>query len=434
MRQFDAGSRAGQWSVTLPAAPDSILYVVATQADGDFAVTAPLRVLDSNGGRVVINEVLPAPSADLNDDHKIDSNDEFIELYNPSSEPLSLAGWQLSDATGDVSPIRRFTFGPGRFINGGERLLLWHNESRISLNNQNEHVRLLNPTGGEVDRIDWEKSPKHGLSISRIPDGQDWQAGTKVTPGKKNAPVDSNNDNGAPAPTAVPKSADNSHDKREAEAGPTLEPTHGQAGGPPGSVAQSKLAGLEVRVEFRAIVIAPPGLYNGSIYVADPAPNPNEIYAGIGINVFLRKGQFPPLQEGDQVLVRGVLKSFRGEMEVQIDSAEQIWRISAATPLQPLPVTVADIGEALEGRLVSFTGAVSSWQGDSLFLIDPTHSEVAPVRVTVRSSLGWKRPYVKKGQIFHVIGIVSQFAENAPWNGGYRVLVRFKEDLRKDGN
>ena len=101
--------------------------------------------------------------------------------------------------------------------------------------------------------------------------------------------------------------------------------------------------------------------------------------------------------------------------------------------MQPLPVTTRDIGEALEGRLVTFTGVVSKWQGDSIYLSDPMQPDAEPVRVTVRTSLGWKRPYVKKGERFQVTGLVSQMASAAPWNGGYRVLVRFKEDLVKIG-
>jgi hypothetical protein len=53
------------------------------------------------------------------------------------------------------------------------------------------------------------------------------------------------------------------------------------------------------------------------------------------------------------------------------------------------------------------------------------------VRVTVRSSLGWKRPYVKLGEVWEVTGLVSQFARAAPWNGGYRILVRWPSDLVK---
>jgi len=42
-----------------------------------------------------------------------------------------------------------------------------------------------------------------------------------------------------------------------------------------------------------------------------------------------------------------------------------------------------------------------------------------------------KRPYVKKGEFYQVTGIVSQFASAAPWNDGYRVLVRYPTDLVK---
>jgi hypothetical protein len=120
-------------------------------------------------------------------------------------------------------------------------------------------------------------------------------------------------------------------------------------------------------------------------------------------------------------------------MELVLDSVDQIWplaqtRCSAQiTPLRPLPVTVADIGEALEGRLVTFHGVVSGWQGDSILLVDPARPDLPAVRVTVRSSLPWKRPYVQKGERWQATGIVSQFALTHPWNGGYRILVRYQE-------
>ncbi|MCA9008071.1 MAG: hypothetical protein KDA70_22595, partial [Planctomycetaceae bacterium] len=71
----------------------------------------------------------------------------------------------------------------------------------------------------------------------------------------------------------------------------------------------------------------------------------------------------------------------------------------------------------------------TGWQGDSIFLSDPADSDAAPVRVTVRSTLDWRRPYVNEGERFRVTGIVGQFASTAPWNDGYRVLVRYPSDL-----
>ena len=358
----------------------------------------------------------------------INSDDEYIELYNPGDQPVSLTGWQLSDVTGDATPGRRFTFGSGRYIAGHSYLLLRRAETRINLNNTDDAVRLLKADGAEVDQIGWAQSPRRGHSLSRLPDGGAWHEGN-ATPGQANK-IATNNKTEA----ANPPDTHDDDDKDDDDEPPPvrLEPTYGQAGGPPASIAQSKLAGLEQWVELRAVVTAPPGLYNATIYVADPAPDYTVgPLAGMGINVYLRNGEFPSLAEGDRVLVRGLLRSFRGEMELQLESPTQIWRLDGGAPLQPLPIAAGEVGETLEGRLVTFTSIVTGWQGDSIFVVDPAHPEAEAIRVTVRSSLPWRRPYVQKGQRWQVTGIVSQFAREAPWNGGYRVLVRYKDDLVK---
>ncbi|MEZ4683866.1 MAG: lamin tail domain-containing protein [Caldilineaceae bacterium] len=373
--------------------------------------------------------------SDHNRDGQVNTDDEFIELYNPSPYPLSLDGWQLFDAGAEAGG-RPYTFRSGAFINGRSWLVLYRSVSHVSLNNTNEVVSLRDPDGVEIDRITWVNNPGQGASRSRLPDGAGWQDG-HATPGQANEPFSA--DRVEPWPTPIgshgSQGSDQQQDDDDNNDPPPpiqLDPRHGQAGGPPASVAQSKLSGLDADVEFYAVVTAPPGLFNATIYVADPAPDPQAgPYAGIGINVYLRQAFYPTLQEGDRVRVRGVLKSFRGEMELQLADASAIQRVGTSTVLQPLPVTGAEIGETLEGRLVSLQGIVTGWQGDSIFLQDPANPTAEAVRVTVRSSTGWRRPYVNRGERWQVTGIVSQFAREAPWNGGYRILVRYPTDLVK---
>ncbi len=430
VRQLDIPPHDGRWTVTLPAVPGSFLYAVATQRDGDFAITAPLVVRDGGGGSVVINEVLPAPGADWNGDGSTNSDDEFIELYNTGDVPVSLAGRQLSDDRGDATPGRRFSFGPGRFIGGHEYLALWRTETRLALNDSGDHVRLLDANGAELDRIDWAQAPAGGRSLSRFPDGQGWVAGTLATPGRANRGMDNpGGGDGAPPAQDGPKQQATHQDKQ-----PDIGPTYGQASGPPASLALAKLRGLAAPVEFRAQVTVPPGLFNSAIYVADPAPLDDGAVitlAGLGIQVYLDGGEFRPLREGDWVLVRGFTRSYRGEMEVSVQRPDQVWRFASGKALLPLAVTIGEIGESLEGRLVTLTGVISRWQGDSFYLIDPATPQAEAVRVTVRSSLDWQRPYVNKGEVYRVTGVVSQFAQKAPWNGGYRVLVRYQSDIVK---
>jgi len=437
LQQLDLPVGQQRWQVTIPALPNTFLYAVATQADGDFAITAPLYVLPATGGAVQLNEILPAPWADHNGDGMVNTDDEFIELYNPSPQPLSLDGWQLLDATAEAGSGRAFTFGNGQVIRGYGWLVLYHSESRISLNNENEFIALRNPSGTEIDRIGWAVNPGRGSSLSRLPDGAVWERG-HPTPGQANEPFSEDRvapypgNAGPTPPPPIKRKKDENEDDYDLPPPVQLDPSHGQAGGPPASVAQSKLSGLEADVEFYAVVTAPPGLFNATIYVADPAPHPADgPYAGIGLNIYSRQALYPALQEGDRVRVRGKLKSFRGEMELQLLDASAIQRVGSGLPLQPLPVSGAEIGESLEGRLVTFSGRVSGWQGDSIYLLDPTAPDAEAVRVTVRSSTGLRRPYVNRGDEWRATGIVSQFAWEAPWNGGYRLLVRYPEDLVK---
>lgn len=425
VRQLDLPPADGRWHVTIPAAPGSMIYAVATQLDGDFAISAPIYVAPAEGGRVIINEVLPAPGADHNGDGQTNTDDEYIELINVGSAPLSLADYSLGDAS-SATGGRRFTFGSDRFIGAGERLLLWHREIGLSLNDDADFVQLFDAEGTVLDHIAWEQRER-GPSLSRVPDGGDWQNKTPPTPGQANRSYP------PPDPPKPPKADDPPVDP--ADVGDPQSPNFGQATGPPGSIALAKVRGLYSVVEFRAQVVVPPGLFPSAIYVAEAALDANGApmpVAGLGIQVYLNAGDFIPMQEGDWVLVRGgVVKSFRGELEIQIDEPGQAWPYEPGTPLAPLPTTVSAIGESLEGRLVTFTGFVTGWQGDSIFLGDPANPDAPSIRVTVRSSLDWRRPYVQKGELFAVTGVVSQFGTASPWNDGYRVLVRFERDLVK---
>lgn len=415
IRQLDLPTADGEWRVTIPALPGSLIFAVATQVDGDFAVTMPLRVPENGSARVWINEVMPVPLSDFNDDGVADTGDEYIELWNAGPAAISLAGWVLEDRPADEPAVRRrFTLGPQHFLSAGDHLLIWSRESFIGLNNRNERLDLFDAAGNLVDTLSWSDSPGGDRTLSRIPDGGHWDIWSP-SPGRSNGDYSQ-----IIPPTATPPAW--------AVAGSAAPGTlGGEAVGPFGSVTASKLTGLGERVRFVGVVTAPPGLFNSAIYVADPAGDGET--AALGIQIYLRQGNFPVLAEGDRVEVQGTMHSNRGEREILVESQEDLWRLGPGDPLSPLPVSVADIAEPLEGRLVTFEGIVSGYRGNSIFLADPDNAEADPVEVHVRSSLSWRRPFVNEGERWRVVGIVGQFAQKAPWNGGYWVLVRYKWDL-----
>ncbi|HEY2979581.1 MAG TPA: lamin tail domain-containing protein [Anaerolineales bacterium] len=99
---------------------------------------------------IIINELAWAGTA-------ASTSDEWIELYNPSSAAVSLAGWQLRADDGEPSIDLTGTIPAGGFY-----LLERTDENTVSditadqlysgdLSNTGEKLRLFNPTGVQID-------------------------------------------------------------------------------------------------------------------------------------------------------------------------------------------------------------------------------------------------------------------------------------------
>lgn len=106
-------------------------------------VCAPLEV----SGSVVLNEVDSQPA-------------DWVELYNPGTEPFDLSGYELRDNSDDID--HRWAFAAGTTIAGGEFLLVEQGDVGITDGKETkfgefgiggaDEIRLFNPTGNLVDR------------------------------------------------------------------------------------------------------------------------------------------------------------------------------------------------------------------------------------------------------------------------------------------
>ena len=134
---------------------------------------------------LVISEVLADPpsgaAGDANQDGQRNTyEDEFIELYNAGSTPISLAGWRLGDSS---SPDNFFQFPSDAVIEPGSYVVLfgggnptgftvpvYTDDGRIGngLTNSGEHIRLLDNTNTEVASVSHDEWPKD-QSIVRNP-------------------------------------------------------------------------------------------------------------------------------------------------------------------------------------------------------------------------------------------------------------------------
>ncbi|MEO0249984.1 MAG: lamin tail domain-containing protein, partial [candidate division WOR-3 bacterium] len=132
----------------------------------------------------VINEFLPRPGFDWNNDGTIDVFDEFIEVENLGPIDVDLANWKLDDEANLGSPP--FTL-PSKKLKPGERALFYGSTTHILLDDGGDSVRLINPRGVIVDARTYGVIKLPDQSYCRIPDGEGyWRHPCFPTPGLEN--------------------------------------------------------------------------------------------------------------------------------------------------------------------------------------------------------------------------------------------------------
>ncbi len=172
-------------------------------------------------GDIVINEFLPDPDPQINL-----PNEEFVELKNNKSFPVTLSGWKFSDAATTVS-LPTFTIPADSFAvlckaaaidsflsRGFNDILFVPLTSLPAINNSNEVLSLIDNNENIIDRVNYDinwyndaSKASGGWTIERIDptticgEGLNWQASLDSnggTPGKRNSVFGTYTDNDAP--------------------------------------------------------------------------------------------------------------------------------------------------------------------------------------------------------------------------------------------
>jgi len=156
-----------------------------------------LRVVTQSGAGLVINEFLadnttiPDPSGDF---------DDYIELFNPTPNPVLLTGKYLTDKKTNLKKWR-FT-QPNLVLAPNQFLIIWCDEQQsqpgihtnFKLSKDGEFIALTENDGITViDSLSFGPQ-KQDTSYSRIPDGNSNWLFTNPTPGNPNVVVSNRDD------------------------------------------------------------------------------------------------------------------------------------------------------------------------------------------------------------------------------------------------
>lgn len=146
-----------------------------TAGDNNLPEDAPIAPIASQLQPLAITELLPNPAPPASD-----STDEYVEIYNPNSEPIDLSGYKLQTGN-SYSYSHTFTSGT---IAGGSYEALTVTETGALLANSGGKARLIDPSGAIISETPAYDTADDGQAWALV-DGS-WAWTTTPTPNEAN--------------------------------------------------------------------------------------------------------------------------------------------------------------------------------------------------------------------------------------------------------
>jgi hypothetical protein len=175
--------RYANWAISVTATPSPIPTATLVPTKFKTSTPAPLPPPPLIG----INEFVPRPGHDWNNDGVVNVGDEYIELINHGVITVNLSGYSLDDeANIGSSPYRL----PSVTLKPGERMVFYGKDTGLQLSDGGDGVRLIKPSGQLGDAYNYTVVKYPDQSYCRLPDNgglDDWNTNCFPTPGLQNA-------------------------------------------------------------------------------------------------------------------------------------------------------------------------------------------------------------------------------------------------------
>jgi hypothetical protein len=175
--------KQSNWAFTVTATPSPT--PTPTRTPIGFRTSTPL--IPPPPPLLVINEFVPRPGHDWNNDGVINVGDEYIEILNHGVVDVNLTGYKLDDEANIGSPPFNL---PALTVKPGERTVFYGSQTGLLLSDGGDGVRLLKPNGQLMDAYNYFVVEFPDQSFCRLPDNggaDDWNTKCYPTPGLKNS-------------------------------------------------------------------------------------------------------------------------------------------------------------------------------------------------------------------------------------------------------
>ena len=330
-----------------------------------------------NAANLEITEVLPNPEGS--------DNNEFIEIYNPTNKTVELGGLKLDDEKEGSSD---HTIKDNTKLKPKSYFVFAKKNTGITLNNTSDQARIMYPDKSLISKISY-KDAKEGSSFN----GKRWSS--IVTPGFQNKIKQKST-----KPTKQNSSQNNTRNRAPEYLKTTLK-----------NIPDFK---EEQKVQVRGIVATTPETISSRYFYIVGSP---------GLQIYNHNTNFPDLQIGDRIEVKGELSQAYGEWRLKTEDKFAIRKIDHPGKPKPEQFNIAQIGENYEGGLAQVQGEITEIKSNYFFVDDGT----AEIKAYTKPNTGINIDKYSTGDLIKTTGIVSQRSDE------YRLLPRKPEDITKTG-
>ncbi len=334
--------------------------------------------------KVIINELLPNPEG--SDTPSAGSGQgEWIELKNQGQIGVDLFNWKIKDS----SSSQPFKFSRNLWLESGEFYLLERAESKITLNNNYEILKLSNDLDELIDEVEYSAATE-GESYARGQNGK-WFWTTVITPGQENEIQVSESKASQVAGVKIVKGAAN-----KAIIETTLE----------------KVKELEVgdQVRIKGTVAVLPGVLGTQIFY---------ITGSGGLQIYNYKKDFPNLKIGDEVEITGELSLAYDELRLKTSVKDDIKIIEHKDEPVAIISSCEKLDEDSVGQLITLAGQITDRKSSTVYMDDGTDEAI----IYVKAATGIDAKIFTEGVNATVTGIVGKTKT------GVRLMPRSPDDI-----
>ena len=131
-------------------------YIVTLMVSDEEFSDLDIITVNIYSPSIIISEFMPNPFGE-------DKENEWIELFNQSDQIANLTNWQLDNQEDGSSP---FVFPANSLIAPEQFLVIRRPISKISLNNDQDQVRLIYPDGSLSTEVSYTGENEQGFSVA----------------------------------------------------------------------------------------------------------------------------------------------------------------------------------------------------------------------------------------------------------------------------